>query len=254
MKTTLFKAAVVSAAILLAAGAPAQAQPVPDGAVRLYLKDHQNLPMAAVDGAPRLTAQGDFWELSGDEGLQDPGDLRDLGEYQIIHRDSGQCLVADTGGGGATAQVSLADCAGAHSWTIVYHDPGHKDFRFVAPGDYLLGLRERSDAVAGAEVLAVREDPSDSMHFHEWLAGAGTEATPPPNEATPPNETTPMSEVPSEADPDAEAESPSSSPKSTLPTTGAGLGVGIGAGAVALAGGAAFVLWWQRRRALRSDW
>jgi hypothetical protein len=249
MKTILLKAAVVSAAILLAAGAPAQAQPVPDGAVRLYLKDHQNLPMAAVDGAPRLTTQGDFWELSGDEATDD---LQDLGEYQIVHHDSGQCLVADTGGGGATAPISLADCAGAHSWTIVYHDPGHKDFRFVAPGDYLLGLRERSDAVEGAEVLAVRTAPSDSMHFHEWLTGAGTEATPPPNGTTPPNETTPM------ADPDAEAESPSGSPsgspKSTLPTTGAGLGVGIGAGAVALAGGAALVLWWQRRRALRSDW
>jgi hypothetical protein len=237
VKTLLLKAAAFSAAILLTAGAPAHAQPVPDGAVKLYLKDHKNLPMAALDGVPRLTAEGDLWELGGDEAMQD------LGEYQIIHDASGQCLVADTSGGGATAPVALADCVGAHTWKIVYHNPGHQDFRFVAPGDYLLGLRERSDAVEGAEVLAVHSEPSNSMHFHEWLTEAGTEATPPPT-----SETTPMTEAPSES------ASPSAPPKPTLPTTGAGLGVGLGSGVVALAGGAALVLWWQRRRALRSEW
>ncbi|MDA1362119.1 RICIN domain-containing protein [Glycomyces luteolus] len=247
MKTFLLNAAAVSAAILLAVGAPAHAQsvPVPDGGVKLFLKDHPDLPMAVVDGVPRLTDEGDLWELGGDEA-----DMQDLGEYQIIHRGSGQCLVADTGGG-ATAHVSLADCADAHSWTIVYDNPGHRDFRFVAPGDYLLGLHERSDAVEGAEVLAVREDPSDSMHFHEWLTESGT-ATPPPNEITPVPD--PSFEAESPASAAAAAAAESASPKPALPTTGAGLGIGIGAGAVALAGGAALMLWWQRRRVLRADW
>jgi hypothetical protein len=253
MKTFILKAAAASAAILFVAVAPAQAEPVPDdpapdsavpgGALKLYLKDHQELPMAAVDGVPRLSAGGDLWELGGE-------DMQDLGEYQIIHQASGQCLTADTSGGGATVPVTLADCADAIGWTIIYHNPGHHDFRFVAAGDYLLGLRERADAVDGAEVLAVNSAPSDSMHFHEWLTESGSEATPPPSEA--PGEAT-------GADP-ADPSDPSDPsevavvPAAALPTTGVGLGVAIGSGAAALAVGAALVLWWQRRRALRADW
>lgn len=249
MKTLLLKAAAAAAVILPAAGAPAHAElvpegPVPEGAVKLYLKDHQDLPMAAADGKPRLASSGDLWELSGEA-------MQDLGEFKIVHQASGQCLAADTSGGGEAVPVSLVDCADAHTWTIVYHNPGHKDFRFVAPGDYLLGLRERSDAVKGAEVLAIHSAPGDSMHFHEWLTESGTEATPPPGEITPaPGESTP----PPGEDPSTSSSEAAAVPAASLPTTGATLGAGIGAGIVALAGGTALVLWWQRRRALRSDW
>ncbi|MEV3934915.1 hypothetical protein AB0K52_02880 [Glycomyces sp. NPDC049804] len=250
MKTLMLKAAAVSAAILLTAAAPAQADPVPDGAVRLFLKDHPKLPMAVVDGTPRLTDQGDFWELSGEAAP-----LKDLGEIQIVHQASGQCLTADTSGGGATVPVVLADCANAIAWTIAYDKaPGHRDFRFVAAGDYLLGLRERADAVDGAEILAVRSDPGDSMHFHEWLTESQSEATPPadpdpgdPDPGDPASDGAASEEV-------APATSPEVVPAAALPTTGAAVGAAIGSGATALAVGAALVLWWQRRRALRSDW
>jgi len=245
MKTLMPKAAAVAAAILLTAAAPAQADPVPDGPVKLFLKDHPQLPMAVVDGAPRLAADGDFWELGGEAKP-----MKDLGEFQIVHQASGQCLTADTGGGGATVPVTLVDCADAIAWTIVYDKAGHQDFRFVAAGDYLLGLRERADAVAGAEVLAVRTDPSDSMHFHEWLSESQDEATPPPG-ADPEDPSSGEATTSPEAAP---ATSTEVVPAAALPTTGAAVGVAIGSGAAALAGGAALVLWWQRRRALRADW
>lgn len=240
----MLKAAAFSAAILLTAAAPAQADPVPEGPVTLFLKDHPTLPMAVVDGAPRLSAGGDLWELGGEAKP-----MQDLGEFQIVHQGSRQCLTADTSGGGAAVPVTLADCADAISWTIVYDRPGHKDFRFVAAEGYLLGLRERADAVDGAEVVAVRSDPSDSMHFHEWLTESQNEATPPPG--ADPGDPSSSEATSPEIEP---VTSPEIVPAAALPTTGAGLGIAIGTGAVALGGGAALVLWWQRRRALRSDW
>jgi hypothetical protein len=240
----ILKTAVASAAILLTAGAPVQAQPVPEGPVMLYLKDHQEIPLAVVDGVPRLSSEGDHWELNREI-------LQNLGEVQIVHQETGQCLAVDTNRGGETAKVRLRDCDTAHAWTIFYHNPGHKDFRFVADGEYLLGLYERSDAVEGAEILAIREDPSDSKHFHEWLTEAGNEdAAPPPSldaaaPADPADPADPASAMPSEV-------APVSVPK--LPTTGTGLGIAIGAAAAALVGGTALVLWWQRRRALRAEW
>jgi hypothetical protein len=245
MKTLMLKAAVVSAAILLSAAAPAQADPVPDGAVELFLKDHPELPMAVADGGPRLSSDGDLWELGGEAKP-----MRDLGETQIVHQTTGQCLTADTSGGGATVAVTLADCATAISWTIVYDKAGHRDFRFVAAGDYLLGLHERADAVDGAEILAVHSDPGDSMHFHEWLTESQGEATPPPSPD--PVDPTSNEATASEAVPETSPEEVV--PVAALPTTGAAVGVAVGSGAAALAGGAALVLWWQRRRALRSDW
>jgi hypothetical protein len=245
MKMLMLKAAACSAAILLSAAAPAQADPVPDGGVKLFLKDHPDLPMTVADGGPRLSADGDLWEL-GEEAKP----MQDLGETQIVHQATGQCLTADTSGGGATVPVMLADCATAISWTIVYDKAaGHRDFRFVAPGDYLLGLRERADAVDGAEVLAVRSDPSDSLHFHEWLTESLGEATPPPS--ADPSDPASSEATASEAVPATSAEVV---PAAALPTTGVGIGLAIGTGAAALAGGAALVLWWQRRRALRANW
>lgn len=240
MKTMSSLGAAVAAALLLLWGAPAQADTVPDGPVELYLKDHRNLPLAEADGDVRLTSDSDLWVVEGDEALLN------LGEFKIVHHESGRCLAADTSGGGEAIPVALVDCSAAHTWEIVYQKPGHRDFRFVAPNGYLLGLLERSDAAEGAEILAVRSAPSDSMHFHEWLMDESGALEDTPDAITsPPN----GEAVADPASPDA---SPVSSP--ALPTTGVGLGAAIAAGAVAVGGGAALVLWWQRRRALRSDW
>jgi hypothetical protein len=233
-------AAAIAAALLLFGATPVQAQPVPDGAVELYLKDHPDLPLAAVDGGARLTSIGDSWEIEGDEALQN------LCRFQIVHHESRQCLAADTSGGGASAPVSLIDCADAHAWEVFYHNPGHRDFRFVAPNGYLLGLLERSDAVEGAEILAVRSAPSDSMHFHEWLMERSGVLEDTPVSSTPP----PVGEA--VADPASSDDPPM--PSASLPITGVGLGVAAAAGGVALAGGAVLVLWWHRQRVLRSHW
>ncbi|MEU6249788.1 LPXTG cell wall anchor domain-containing protein [Glycomyces sp. NPDC047010] len=227
------------AAAALVPAAPAQAaDPVPEGPVRMYLKDHEDLPLAQQDGAIRLTAEADLWTLRPVEALQD------LGEYQIVHDGDGKCLSTDTSGGGETAPVFLAECSGADAWTVIFDDvPSNSDFRFITTDDYYLGLAHDADAVEGAEVVSVAlgDGASPSRHFQEWLFAAVPPETPSPS---------PSEEVSS-------SEAPSTTPAAAqpqLPTTGAGLGAAIGAGAVALAGGAALVLWWQRRRALRGQW
>jgi LPXTG-motif cell wall-anchored protein len=167
-----------------------------------------------------------------------------------VHDDSGRCLSTDTSGGGETAPVLLTDCADAISWQLVYDPtPSHRDFRFVTTDGYFLGLEDDADAEEGAEVLAVNPETDTSKHFQEWLFADAPPPSDPPTD--PPTSTPPSSPAPSES-PSVPAES--ESPKPTLPTTGAGVGIGIGAGIVALAGGAALVLWWQRRRVLRSEW
>ncbi|MDN3238703.1 RICIN domain-containing protein [Glycomyces tritici] len=240
MRFPMLQAAAVAAACLIATafGGTAQAQNVPSGAVKVYLKDHPTLPLAASEDGARLTADHHLWRLVAVEALQG------LGAYQLVHDDSGRCLSADTGGGGETAPVFLIECADAISWELVFDPlPSHSDFRFVTADGYFLGLADGSDAEEGAEVLAVKPETGASRHFQEWLFEA-----PPVN---PPSSPPPSSPAPSESP---SVPAASESPKPTLPTTGAGLGLGIGGGAVALAGGAALVLWWQRRRALRSDW
>ncbi|WP_158299672.1 RICIN domain-containing protein [Glycomyces paridis] len=237
MKSLLFGAAVATAGSIAFWGAPAHADPVPEGPVRIYLKDHEGLPLAQEDGAVRLTALHDLWTLRSVEALQD------LGEYQIVHDESGQCLSTDTSGGGETAPVFLADCGEADDWTVVYDDvPSNNDFRFISTDGYFLGLEHDADAVEGVRVEAVKPASGASRHFQEWLFAAApdTPSSPPPSE-TPSTE---VSTSPAEATP----------AQPQLPTTGAGLGAVLGAGAVALAGGVALVLWWQRRRALRSEW
>ncbi|MEU5869968.1 LPXTG cell wall anchor domain-containing protein [Glycomyces sp. NPDC047369] len=236
MKALILPIFALAAAALVPA-APAQAaDPVPEGPVRMYLKDHEDLPLGQKDGAVRLTADADLWTLRAVEALQD------LGEYQIVHEADGKCLSTDTSGGGETAPVFLADCASADAWTVVFDDAAsNSDFRFITTDDYYLGLAHDADAVEGAEIVAVdlADGASPSRHFQEWLFAAVPPETPSP---TP-------SETPSEA---VSTTPPAAQPQ--LPTTGAGLGAAVGAGALALAGGAALLLWWQRRRALRSDW
>lgn len=237
MKAHILPTTLAAAAVLLAA-VPAQAAgPVPDEPVRMYLKDHPDLTLAQQNGAIRLAADGDLWTLRAVEALQD------LGEYQIVHDGDGECLSADVSGGGETAPVFLADCADADAWTVVFDDASsNEDFRFIGTDGYYLGLADGDDAVDGAEIVAVAlgDGASPSRHFQEWLFAAVPPETPSPT----PSET-PSSEAPPTTPPAAQPH---------LPTTGAGLGALLGAGAVALAAGAALLLWWQRRRALRSDW
>lgn len=237
MKARILPATLAAAAALLPA-APAQAaDPVPDEPVRMYLKDHPDLTLAQQNGAVRLAADGDLWTLRAVEALQD------LGEYQVVRESDGKCLSADVSGGGETAPVFLADCAGADAWNVVFDDAqSNEDFRFIGTDGYYLGLTDDADAVEGAEVVAVAlgDGASPSRHFQEWLFAAVPPETLPPT----PSET-PSSEAPSTTPPAAQPQ---------LPTTGAGLGAVFVAGAVALAGGAALLFWWQRRRAFRSDW
>lgn len=224
-----------AAALLVLWGAPAQAQTVPEGPVAIYLKDHQDLPLDADGTGIRLSADHDLWTLRPAEALMP------LGARQIVHDETGRCLTADTVGGGETAPVLLADCADAVAWELVYDDrDSHRDFRFVAPGGYHLGL-EDNGAVEGARVLAVRTDSASTLHSQEWQFAA-TDVPPTAPPSAPPS-------APVSSAPPAEAVA---QPK--LPQTGAGVGVAAGAGAVALLGGAALVVWWQRRRALRSHW
>lgn len=216
---------------------------VPDGPQGVHLKDHEDLKLAWEEGRGFfLSAQGDHWRF--EPGAEES--LEHQGAFRVVHHDTGLCMVAGPlGPDGVNAPLELADCADAAPWSIVYDDrPSHADFRFATPEGYLLGLahtesKEEHVAVPaeGVEVFAV--NVPESLHSQEWLFAAPPPSGPP---STPPTEVQSSPEVPSE------------SPKPTLPTTGAALGLGIGAGAVALVGGAALVLWWQRRRALRADW
>lgn len=235
MKALITFVLSAAAAVLVPAAPAPAADAVPAGPVRMYLKDHEDIPLGQQGGAARLTADGDLWTLRAVEALQD------LGEYQVVHESDGKCLSADVSGGGGTAPVFLADCAGASVWNVVFDDdPSKMDFRFILADGYYLGLAQDADAVEGAEIVAVAlgDGASPSFHFQEWRFAAL------PPETTPPSET-PSSEAPSTTAPAARPQ---------LPTTGAGLGAALGAGAVALAGGTALLLWWQRRRAFRSDW
>lgn len=243
MQSPMLRTAAVAAAACLAAlipGGAACAQDVPEGAVKMFLKDHEGLPLAATEDGAHLAADPHLWRLVAVEALQE------LGQYQLVHDDSGQCLSAHTTGGGATAPVFLIDCADAIAWEVVFDTvPSNSDFRFITADGYFLGLAEGSEAKEGAEVLAVHPEAGDSRHSQEWLFAA------PPPGPTPSASPSPSAPELSESPSSPAASEP---PKPTLPTTGAGLGLGVGAGVVAVAGGAALVLWWQRRRALRADW
>lgn len=232
----MFRTALIAAALVPFWAAPAHAQSLPTEPAQMFLKDHVDIPLAWTDAGARLTADYDEWTFRSAETLLD------LGAYQIRHEDTGQCLTTDTTGGGAAFPVTLADCADALAWQVEFHDiPSHKDFRFITPDGYYLGLEDGDDAVEGAEVLAVDLDTGVTKHFQEWhleVLGA-----PPSERPSPSDSPSPSADV---------STSPVAQPQ--LPTTGAGLGVTAGAAAVALAGGAALILWWQRRRALRSHW
>lgn len=237
MKTLLSGAAALAAGSIVFWGSPAQADPVPEGPVRMYLKDHADLPLDVDGDGVRLATEFDLWTLRAPEALVD------LGEYQIVHVESGRCLAADTSGGGETAPVALADCAGSEPWTVVFDDvPSNSDFRFLTPDGYFLGLEDDAEAVHGVEVMAVLPESGASRHFQEWLFAA-----PPDEPSTPPPSEPPTTTVESAP----ETETPG---QPQLPTTGTGLGAALGGGAVAVAGGAALVLWLHRRRALRSEW
>ncbi|MCD0445209.1 LPXTG cell wall anchor domain-containing protein [Glycomyces sp. A-F 0318] len=234
MASRLLRSAAAASVPLVLWGAPAQAaDPIPEGPVELHLKDHPELPLDAEGGEIRLSAVHDLWTVRTPEALVP------LGGHQIVHDESGQCLTADTSGGGETAPVLLADCADALTWDVVYDDlPSHQDFRFITADGYYLGL-ESNDAVEGARVLAVDVD-SGTLHSQEWQFAAAD--VPPP---------APPSESPSAP---ASSAPPTETAARTLPQAGTGAGVAAGAGAAALLGGAALVVWWQRRRALRSHW
>lgn len=238
MNTLKFRAvatAAVALALAIGSGAAAQAEPLPEGPLKLYLKEHAGTPLGETDGTPHLTADYDHWHLRPVEALQG------LGGHHIVHVDSGRCLTADTGGGEEVVPVALADCADAVAWSIVYDDrDAHQDFRLLTPDGYYLGTETDPEESEGTTVFAVRPESGESLHFQEWLLAAA------PVETTPPPSPSPSEEAP----PSSESESP----KPTLPTTGTALGASVGAGVVALAGGTALVLWWQRRRALRADW
>ncbi|GAA2283706.1 hypothetical protein GCM10009853_042840 [Glycomyces scopariae] len=248
MKALILRTSAVTAVSVLAWAAPAQAQPqtLPVEPVKLYLKEHEPIPLAEEGGAIVLSADFDLWSFRSVEAFQE------IGEFQIVHDESGRCLTADTSGGEETEPVALADCADAITWTAEYDDrPGFDDLRFATGDGYFLGLADGVAAVQGAAVLAVEPESGNSRHFQEWLVKGEIEEPPPPTSPPPSESPSPSpseSAPPSETTPGSPSEQPGT-PK--LPTTGAGLGMAVGAGAVALAGGAALVLWWQRRRALR---
>lgn len=233
MRSLLLSPVAVAAALALWS-APAFAAPVPDGPTEIYLKDHPELSLGLVDGSARLGPEGEKW-LFQEVETEDRYD--DLGDYQIVHEGSGQCLTADSSAGARTAPILLADCAEADVWTIIFDSlPSHLDYRFVADEHYYLGLEGNDDAGDGVDVLGVRIRSGNSLHAQEWRFGMATEQLPPSEEPSPEESETPAAAAPK------------------LPQAGAGLGAALGAGTVALAAGAGLLLWWQRRRALRAQW
>jgi LPXTG-motif cell wall-anchored protein len=234
VKALLIPSALLAAAVAPLWAAPAQAEQLPSEPAHVHLKGHEAIPLAWTDTGLRLTADHDAWTFQPVEALVD------LGAYLIRHEDTGQCLTADTSGGEETVPVTLVDCADAIAWEVVFNDlPSHEDFRFVAPDGHFLGLESGSDAVEGTEVMAVLET-NGSKHFQEWRL-AVVAPTPPQSESQSPSLSAEAPASPAAAAPQ-------------LPSTGTGLGAAVGAGIVALAGGAALIVWWQRRRALRTHW
>ncbi|WP_030158085.1 RICIN domain-containing protein [Glycomyces sp. NRRL B-16210] len=235
MKSLLLSAAA-AAAVLAFWSAPAYAGPVPEGPTQIYLKDHPELPLDLVDDRAQLGTDPELWTFLEIE-TEDRFD--DLGNYQIVHEESGQCLTVDSSAAARTAPILLADCEEADVWTIIFDSlPSHVDYRFVADEHYYLGLEGNGDAVEGAEVLGVRIRSGNSLHAQEWRFGLATEQFPPEQTVSSPPE----------------EPSPSAVAAPQLPQAGAGLGAALGAGTVALAAGAGVLLWWQRRRALRAEW
>ncbi|SDD22517.1 LPXTG cell wall anchor domain-containing protein [Glycomyces harbinensis] len=251
--------AVAAAAVVLSS-APASAQEIPSGPVLIHLKDFPQFPLAwDEDRGAHLGEEGSLWVL---EPVAEEA-LTPLGEYRLVHHESGECLDAGGLSDGVHARLDLVDCADAEPWSVVYDTvPANADYRFATPEGYLMGLehdeageeaasetgapaREEHSGVptGGAEVFAL--DVSESRHSHEWLFAAGPDVPP----SSPPSETPSDSASPSEAP---SQESPAPAPQ--LPQTGAAVGAAVGAGAIALAGGTALVLWRQRRRALRGHW
>jgi LPXTG-motif cell wall-anchored protein len=229
----LIPSALLAAAVAPLWADPAQAEQLPSEPAQVQLKEHEAIPLAWTDTGLRLTADHDEWTFQPVEAFID------LGAHLIRHEDTGQCLTADTSGGEEAVPVTLADCADAIAWQAVFDGTeNHHDFRFVAPDGHFLGLEEDTDAVEGAQVLAVLET-TGSRHSQEWRLAAPD---------APPSESPSPSLSPSAA----ASMSPAAQPQ--LPSTGAGLGAAVGAGIVALAGGAALIVWWQRRRALRTHW
>jgi LPXTG-motif cell wall-anchored protein len=228
----LLRSAVLAAAAVPLWAAPAQAEPLPSEPAHVHLKDHVEIPLAWTDTGLRLSAEADEWTFRPVEALVD------LGAYLIRHEGTGQCLTADASGGEETVPVDLVDCADALAWEVVFNDAqSHGDFRFAADG-YFLGLEKDADAVEGAAVLAVLE-VTGSKHIQEWRIAVPD---------------APASESPSPSPAPSPSESMSPVAQPQLPSTGTGLGAAVGAGIVALAGGAALIVWWQRRRALRTHW
>lgn len=249
MQSRSLRAAAFAAALPVLWGSPALAQsetePAPEAELettapaipaeplKLYLKDHPDLPLDADGDALRLSGDHDLWTLQ----RIDPGPaeaLIDLGEYLIVHEGTGRCLTADTASGEEVVPTVLGDCADATAWRLVFDDrTNFQDFRFTTADGYFLGLADDVQAEEGVSINAVLPETGRSHHFQEWLFALAPEDAP--------------STAPEEAAP-----SPEPAPK--LPTTGLAFGAAAGVGAFALAAGAVLVLWWQRRRVLRSDW
>jgi hypothetical protein len=244
MKARIASIAALAAAAVLGAAAAAQAEPIPEEPARIFLKDHEDISLAESDGEVVLSAHADLWTLRSVERFSN------LDEYQIVHVETGQCLTAETADGEETVPAMLAECVDAVAWTAIYDNlPRHHDFRFSTPDGYLLSISDWDAADEGAEVLAVEAEWDDSKHFQEWRL-ASFEDTPDP--ADPVSEGVPDSV--SEAVPVGEDPTTAAAAQPKLPTTGGAVSAAVGAGTVALAAGTGLIVWWQRRRALRSHW
>ena len=155
---------------------------VPEDAVKLFLKDHADLPLAASDDGRPVTPTS----TSGGSRPPRPRSAT-LGESpDRPSTATGRCLTADTGGDPETAPVSLVECADAIAWEIVFDD-AEPELPLHHPDGYFLGLVDDVDAVEGAEVFAVTPESGESRHFQEWLftAAAPASTPPPPGDESP---------------------------------------------------------------------